>query len=375
MTMRIAVTPRLLGYVLVPLALVSGTGVPVDPAQAQSVRMDQPGMALDKSARSQVIDGAIAGLNHAYIYPETAKKMEAWVRVREKAGAYDSVTEASAFARVLTDDLQAVSHDKHLSVIYSQDVVPPDRPRKAPPPPEEAQRELAYKKSVNFGFEKVERLPGNIGYLELRGFMSPDTAGETATAAMTFLADTEALIIDLRRNGGGDPEMVAFLSSYLFDKRTHLNDLYWRDGDLTEEFWTKESVPGKRFGATKPVYVLTSKRTFSAAEEFSYNLKNLKRATIVGVTTGGGAHPGGTMRINDHFAVWVPGGRAISPITKTNWEGTGVLPDIAVAADGALDGAQILALKYLIAREKDPLGKANLERRLSELEQNATRSS
>ena len=138
----------------------------------------------------------------------------------------------------------------------------------------------------NFGFEKVERLSGNIGYLDFRNFEDPKLASETAAAAMTFLANTDALIIDLRQNGGGEPEMVAFVASYLFDKKTHLNDIYDRPANRTEEFWTKETVPGKKFGGEKPVFVLTSHYTFSGAEEFSYNLKNLKRATIIGETTG-----------------------------------------------------------------------------------------
>jgi C-terminal processing protease CtpA/Prc len=148
--------------------------------------------------------------------------------------------------------------------------------------------------------------------------------------------------------------MVALICSYLFPghERVHLNDLYWREGDRTEQFYTLPYVPGRRY-LDKEVYVLTSKRTFSGAEEFTYNLKNLKRATIVGEATGGGAHPGGTRRVTDHFAVWVPGGRAINPITKTNWEGTGVTPDVAVPADQALATAHLMALKRLKEKSGD----------------------
>jgi C-terminal processing protease CtpA/Prc len=145
--------------------------------------------------------------------------------------------------------------------------------------------------------------------------------------------------------------MVALISSYLFgDKPVHLNDLYWRKGDKTEEFWTKPAAAAKKYD--KDVYVLTSKRTFSGAEEFSYNLKNLKRATIIGETTGGGAHPGGMVRLNEHFGVFIPTGRAISPITKTNWEGTGVEPDVKVPKELALKVAYVSALTKVI--EKTP---------------------
>ena len=155
--------------------------------------------------------------------------------------------------------------------------------------------------SINFGFEKVERLKGNVGYIDLRGFTPAEFSAETIVAAMNFVANTDALIFDLRQNGGGDPATVALLSSYLFGPEpVHLNSLYWREGDTTHQWWTLPFVPGKRY-AGKDVYVLTSKRTFSAAEEFTYNLKNLKRATIIGETTGGGAHPGGPRRINEHF--------------------------------------------------------------------------
>ena len=220
----------------------------------------------------------------------------------------------------------------------------------------------------NFGVDKVERLPGNIGYIELRGFLPAELAGEAIAAAMTLVAHTETLIVALRRNGGGDPATVALMTSYLFDNRTHLNSFYNREGDRTTQFWTQDWVPGKRFGQTKPVYVLTGKRTFSGAEEFSYNLKNLKRGTIVGETTGGGAHPGGMRRINAHFHIFVPGGRAINPITNTNWEGMGVEPDVKVPADDALRTAQILALKKIIEKEKGPGYLKMLQERVAELE-------
>src|SRR6185295_4025347 len=143
------------------------------------------------------------------------------------------------------------------------------------------------------------------------------------------------------------------LCTYFFDGRpVHLNDLYWRASDATQQFWTLSYVPGRRY-VNKDVYVLTSGRTFSAAEEFSNNLKTLKRATIVGETTGGGANPGGMARLSDHFAAFVPTGRAINPITKTNWEGTGVEPDVKVPKEQALKTAYIMALNKIVAATKD----------------------
>jgi hypothetical protein len=305
---------------------------------------EQPDLTIDAATRTKVIDGVLKRLNDSYVFPEVAKKMETSIRERVSNKEYDQVTSAKEFAMKLTNDLQAVSNDKHLRVRYSHRAIPERGPRREPTAEEREQekRELTW---MNHGFSKVERLPGNIGYLEFLNFLNPELGADTVAAAMNFINGTDALIVDMRNNGGGDPAMVALVCSYLFGPEpVHLNDLYWREGNRTDEFWTRKEVPGKRY-LNKDVYVLTSKRTFSGAEEFTYNLKNLKRATIIGETTGGGAHPGGGFRISENFGMFVPTGRAISPITKTNWEGTGVTPDVAVPADQALLTAQIMALK------------------------------
>ncbi|HKQ78474.1 MAG TPA: S41 family peptidase [Blastocatellia bacterium] len=329
-------------------------------AQATTAQQprEQSDMTVDAATRVEVIDGVLKKLNDAYVFPEVAKKMEQAIRERVQKKEYDAVTSASKFAQTLTTHLQEVSRDKHLRVIYSHNPIPPETERREPSP-EERERFLSSMKGMNFGFEKVERLSGNVGYLDLRGFMDAEMGGETVVAAMNFLANTDALIIDLRQNGGGSPAMVALISSYLFNQPTHLNDLYWREGERTQQWWTAPYVPGKRYG-NKDVYILTSKRTFSAAEEFTYNLKNLKRATIVGETTGGGAHPGGTSRINAHFLVWVPRGRAINPISKTNWEGTGVEPDLKVPAEEALKTAHLTAVNKVIEKTTDERRKGQL---------------
>ena len=175
-----------------------------------------------------------------------------------------------------------------------------------------------------------------------------------AVGAMAFLANCDALIIDLRENGGGSPEMIQLLSSYFFSgEPRHLNSFYYRMDEKTEQYWTQPYVPGAKLADTD-LYVLTSGYTFSGAEEFTYNLKNMKRATIVGETTGGGAHPVRIEVLNDHFAIGVPYARAVNPISKTNWEGTGVEPDVKVPAAQALAQAHLLALEKLAAKEKDP---------------------
>ena len=295
---------------------------------AAAARAEAP---LDEASRGEAIEAAIEVLQKSYVFPEVAARMAADLRARQRGGEYAGFTDAQAFAKRLTEHLQGVSRDKHLRVVAGDAAL--SRSRGGP---------------ANFGFEKVERLPGNIGYLELRSFLAagPEAAA-AAAAAMSSLADADALIVDLRRNGGGNPEMVALVTSYLFERPTHLNSLYWREGDRTEEFWTRAEVDGRRFGQAKPVFVLTSRRTFSGAEEFGYNLKNLKRATLVGETTGGGAHPGAMRRLGARFSMFVPTGRAVSPITGTNWEGTGVIPDVEVPEDQALERALELAAEAI----------------------------
>ncbi|RPI22667.1 MAG: peptidase [Acidobacteria bacterium] len=330
---------------------------------------EQPDLTINETTRNEVLEGVLKALNEAYVFPETAKKMEQSIRDRMAKNEYGSVASAKEFARKLTNDLQAVSKDKHLRVSYSFEARPKPPENEGPPSPEERARFLKFARSVNFGFEKIERLEGNVGYLDLRSFMGTELAGETAVAAMNFLSNSDALIIDLRQNGGGDPAQVALISTYLFDSDpVHLNSLYWRPGNFTHQWWTLPYVPGTRFGREKDVYVLTSNRTFSAAEEFTYNLQNLKRATIVGETTGGGAHPGGGRWINEHFGVWLPTGRAINPVSGTNWEGTGVKPDIAVPKEQALKTAHTEALKKLVGKATDEKDKERLKRTLSKIE-------
>jgi retinol-binding protein 3 len=300
-------------------------------------------LKIDAATRARVIDGAVASLNEFYVYPDTAKKMEEALRAHQKKGDYEKVDDADHFAMLLTDNLQAVSHDRHLRVNFSPRVLPKGDPEADPG--EQARMRVEMERNNCF-FEKVERLPSNIGYLKFNAFPDPAVCGPTAIAAMNFLGNVDAIIFDLRENGGGHPDMIALISTYLFAEPTHLNDLFDRKEDSTSQHWTLPYVPGKRL-VGKPVYVLTAKRTFSGAEEFTYNLKNLKRATIIGETTGGGAHPVSGHRIDDHFMIGVPFARAVSPVTKTNWEGTGVEPDVKVPADQALDVAKKMAAEQI----------------------------
>jgi C-terminal processing protease CtpA/Prc len=341
---------------LVAAMLVAGTSGISAGQQAPS--------AIDAATRQQVLDGAIQLMQRGYIFEDVAQKMAAAVRAHAKSGAYDASTSGADFAALLTRHLQEVSKDKHLRIIYNSAGIAGTQP---PVTEEERARRAAAEARNNYGLHRVERLDGNVGYIELRGFSGSQAAGAAVTAAMNLVANTDALVFDLRRNGGGSPVTIGFISSYLFDTRVHLNDFFVRETGNRQSFHTSETVAGRRYGQSKPVYILTSKSTFSAAEEFTYNLKHLKRAVIVGEATGGGAHPGGVRRITDHFGIWLPTGRAINPITGTNWEGVGIAPDIAADPADALRAAHLDALKKIRATATDPQHRSELDRAIAAL--------
>jgi retinol-binding protein 3 len=334
--------------ILTALALSSGAQ-PVQQARAAQ---------LNDAERGAIIEVLAADIDTIYIFPEVATEMIAKLEAQRVSGAYDELVDLPAYCGQLTADLQSVSHDLHLSVrpmppqmINAEQGV--DR--------EQVQRDyLARARRSNYGFKKLEILGGNVGYLDLRGFSDASIGAPTAIAAMNYLAGSEAIIIDLRNNGGGSPSMIQLILSYFFEEPTHLNDFYIRSTDTTDQFWTQAHVAGPRMTDT-PLYVLTSGRTFSAAEEFSYNLRNLERATLVGETTGGGAHPVNMMRYPEQgVSMSLPFGRAINPITGTNWEGTGVEPHVKVSAAEAFDAAYAKALEGIVAGAVDPGHKAQL---------------
>lgn len=337
---------RYLGFLI--LALILAT---LSKGWAQAGRMPED-VPADAAKRAAIIDSISADLNKTYIFLDVAEKMERHLRDRLKNGDYDDLVTVAEFARILTEDLQSISHDLHLGVRY----IDPERMAEmtAEREPEDAQaRRMTELARTNFDFKKVEILPGNIGYLRFDSFIGAEYAGPTAIAAMNFLAHCKALIIDLRNNGGGDPSLIQLITGYFFEEPVHLNSFYIRQSGTTKQFWTAAYVEGPRMPDTD-LYVLTSGYTFSGAEEFSYNLKNLERATIVGDTTGGGAHPVAPALYPElNVMLRVPYGRAINPISGTNWEGTGVAPDLVVPEKEALDYAYMLALQKIKEHETD----------------------
>ena len=303
---------------------------------------------FDNKAQAEVVNKIADLLRDNYVFPDVGEQAGKFVQSQQSKGAYANTTGAQDFSERLTHDLQSISHDKHMRVFMA-----PPEPKEKEDPEQRELRFLRQDARNNFGFVKLERLAGNVGYLDLRGFSPAQFGGPTAIAAMNFLANSDAVIIDMRKNGGGDPSMIQLISSYFFKEPTHLNNLYWRKDDHTDQFWTLPYVSGKSMADT-PLYVLTSARTFSGAEEFSNNMKVLKRAKLIGETTGGGANPGGFFPIAAGLGMFIPTGRAVNPVTGTNWEGKGVEPDEKVPAAEALNVAYKEALKNIESTTKDP---------------------
>ncbi len=295
--------------------------------------------SIDREFRANSIASLNKLLIDRYVFPDVAEQTASHLNKQLKAGVFDSCNDVKSFADALTREVQSVNHDKHMRI-------GPAPKRQAPPDTPEWMvenwlNELEFLRRHGAGYAEVRKMDDNIGYLDLRGFTPAFAGRPAADSYMQLLSTCDAIIIDLRKNGGGDPSTVQYLCSYFFDKKVHLNSLYWREGDQTVEFWTMD-VKGKRLPDV-PLFILTSDRTFSAAEEFSYNMQTQKRATLVGETTGGGANPGGGMPINEQMMVFIPTGRAINPITGTNWEGVGVVPEVKVPVEEALDKATELA--------------------------------
>ena len=313
--------------------------------------------AIDPAEKKEVIDALCANLEREYIFPEITERYVRMLRDNLRSGKYDKIVQPGEFAVTVTNDLMAVHRDEHLRVMFNPAWVEEERNRKEL---DEQAIKLQERRgrTTNYGFIETRILPGNIGYLRLDSFSYDAGAQDAAVGAMGFLANADAIIIDLRRNGGGSPEMVQFLCSYFLDNpRKHLNSFSYKDPDRLTQYWTYTYLPGKRLDKAD-LYVLTSENTFSAAEEFSYNLKNLKRATVIGETTGGGAHDNRFVILSDRFEMSLPFARAINPVTKTNWEGVGVEPDVKVPQDKALGTAQVMASRRLAEQEKDPAFKA-----------------
>ena len=312
---------------------------------------------IDNSRKTQVLNDLIKEISEQYILDDSIPQILASLNTLSSPDVLTELSDENKFADAIDEKLRRF--DKHFSFGWSNPNKISTKQRS-----ESHWDELDRK---NSGFSKVEILEGNIGYIDFWGFDRVNDKSEQRVAnAMAFVSDTDAIIFDLRNNGGGSPRMVQLLGGYLFSKSTQLSSIYWRHSDETDEFWTVKNVKGKKLPDI-PVYILTSDDTFSAAEAFAYDLQSLNRAVIVGETTGGGAHPMRWFDFGDGFVAGIPYGKAINPVTKKNWEWVGVTPDIATSKETAFETAYHAALHDVLKVTKNESQKNDIERQLSDL--------
>lgn len=298
--------------------------------------------AVDGAMRAQAIDTLVARLDEHYVFPATARQIATLLRKRQRDGAYDALTNGAQFAAQLTADMASVAHDLHLKVKFS-----PARLRPGGGPDAMTAAASRSARDRKDGVDNVDHLGPAIGYLRISAFPPRSLVAARYASALNALSDTDALIIDVRANRGGAPESVALLISYFVDRPTRLNDIWSRDSGRTTQTWTEGQLDGRRYGGKKPVVILAGPGTASAGEDFTYTMQALQRATVIGERTWGGAHPAGLYRLGDHFFAAIPHSRSISPITHTNWEGTGVAPDVAAPSADALAMAKDLLQRQL----------------------------
>jgi hypothetical protein len=307
--------------------------VPLDQAERP------PATGLDSAARHQIILRASEELRLYYFDRDLAEKMSVALFTHEKNGDDEYVTDPENFAELLTRQLRDMSDDRHLGVIYSRTPLPNLSRQQQSELPSSYAEEM---RRTNCGFEKVEILRGNIGYLKLNSFSDISVCEEIARGAMNYLNNVDSLIVDLRDNRGGFPNMVSFLAAYLFD---HPEYVYNPRAGASGHSWTQSPIAGNRL-ADKPVYLLTSARTISGAEQFAYNLKMLRRVTIIGETTAGAAHAGTFHRLDEHFGMGILEVKPFNPYSKYDWAAVGVEPDVRASAADALD----MALQTILSK-------------------------
>lgn len=313
----------------------------------------KPDMEINADTKSQVISDVLQQLKSKYVFPEVAARIEASIRIHAENGDYARIKSAWEFADKLQSDLRGVNSDQHLEISYSAEPIPIQSVGEQENNDPECDAGIRYKGGlVNYWFKNADVLPGNLGYLRFDGFFPLKDGGrDTADAAKAFLKHTGALIIDLRRNRGGDPAVGVVLEEHLFDKPVHFGDFFSRPEHSKSENVISPNAAGKRYAGD--VYVLVSGDTISAAEGFAYDLQSVRRAVIIGQRTAGAAHPAFDYRVGEHFTLMIPTMRYVNAVTGTDWEGTGVVPDISVPEERALYTAQVTALEKLVKEQPD----------------------
>ena len=320
---------------------------------------------IDSLLRERLIDNITSELQSRYVAPDKIKLITSYMRTKLQSGAYEKIESANELASALTKDLRTASKDLHLLVTYnpaleralrSTPSTPSVELQELPPTPEQLTRQ----RQSNYGFRKLEIMSGNVGYLELTTFVDLNQSKETAVAAMNFLANTDAVIIDLRHNPGGFINLEIFLASYFYGvDPVELLSRYHREGDVTVRDWTLREVPGKRLQHID-LYILTSRETGSAGEGFSFILQQRQRAKIIGQQTSGAGYGNKEVPIGDGFVFYVSTFRQFDPRTGRGWQEAGVKPDIAAPVERTLSAAHFEAIKNLVDKTTDAHRKQEL---------------
>jgi hypothetical protein len=351
-----------------PTVAVAQTAPTKAPTSLSSASGDERrDVTIDAPARKLAIESLIARIDEYYPIPEVRKRLTTELSTRYKAGAYDKIVSAKEFRTQLTSELRRLSKDEHFNVDYF--VVPRPFPQLEEESVDPNSSREVIAEVHNLGFDTVERLAGNVGYMRLRTFEEPGKTGEVIGAAMSFLSRTDAMIIDLRYNKGGYGETVTLLASYFLPEVTALHES--RSKDELKQNWTSTFVTGRKY-LDKPVYVLISKSTFSAPESFAYDLQALKRVTVVGEVSRGGANPSVQLLLSDRFGAIIPRAVTRNPVTNANWEGKGVIPDIPAKSDQALDVAHLAAVRAIAPKHLDDSLTGEIEEVINKLGETVT---
>jgi retinol-binding protein 3 len=334
--------------------------------------ISQNNTKLDKPDRFAVVDSFYNALINYYVFPEKGKRMGDNLKNQLVKGAFDTITNPDKFANALVRAIRSVHPDQHISLRYDPQLEKSIRDFNKPPQPDRA--DLQKEREQNFFFRKAEILPGNIGYILFTNFADTnELSRKTVRAALQFVANSNALIIDLRNNFGGRMTIASEILGYFYNKPTLTGRGYNRLSNTWTETWVenKQEITGGLM-LNMPVYLLTSERTFSAAEGLAYNLQQIKKATVVGDTTRGGAHLSRSFALGNGFVAFIPYSRGENIVTKTDWEGTGVIPSIPVDESNALIKAQELILQERLINVKENIDKQKIEWLLNDLKAKTT---
>lgn len=289
-----------------------------------------------------VLSDITSKVKEYYVDKDTYKKVDSFFQSQIKSGALNEISKKD-LAVFLTENLKTTTKDKHFFVKYIENYTVERQGNE-----KKIQQLYNFHNSLeNYGFENVQRLEGNIGYINFKGFAESSSSSKTLAAAMNFVANTNSLIIDLRENHGGDNEMLLLFCSYFFNKKTDLYTTYFRKKKITEQNSTQTKVSGQKY-LHKKIYILTSERTFSAGEGLAYFLQQYKLAEVIGEITGGAANPVDHFVIQNQYLLFVPAGKITSALTQSNWDHKGVIPDEQTKAENALKIAHIKALKNIL---------------------------